>query len=193
MDWLIVDCWQLELEIDWFFFKYCFCTNTNTTNGFTSYVDTQKILEAMFCNHCHLYLLKEFSEGSVHTATWDIFSNTFSPFFLDWTLGKVGTGGRTDLRCLKQGSSENDGRSDVYDCSEFKIVSNCGYPNRSRTYFGNFANLGNIPEYTARIYLNLPEFTWNYLKLPNFTLTNLNLPNFTMNLPDFTWFYLNFP
>ena len=30
---------------------------------------------------------------------------------------------------LKKGSSENDARSDVYDCSEFKVVSNCCYPN----------------------------------------------------------------
>ena len=29
---------------------------------------------------------------------------------------------------VKQESSENDGRSDVYDRSEFKVVSNCSYP-----------------------------------------------------------------
>ena len=47
-----------------------------------------------------------------------------------------------------QGSSENDGRSDVYDHLEFKIVSNCCYPNCSRTYCGHFVNLGDLPEYT---------------------------------------------
>ena len=36
----------------------------------------------------------------------------------------------------KQGSSENDGRSDVDDRSEFKVVSNCCYPNCSYTNCG---------------------------------------------------------
>ena len=49
----------------------------------------------------------------------------------------------------KQGSSENDGRSDVYDQSLRSfltaVTANC------------------------RIYLNLHEFTWIYLNLPKFT------------------------
>ena len=49
----------------------------------------------------------------------------------------------------KQGSSENDGISDVYDRSEFKVISNCCYTNCCRTNFGYF---------TCN-YLNLPEFT----------------------------------
>ena len=39
---------------------------------------------------------------------------------------------------LKQGSSENDGRSDVYDRSEFKVVSNCCYSNCGHANCGNF-------------------------------------------------------
>ena len=49
----------------------------------------------------------------------------------------------------KQGSSENDGRSNVYDCSEFKVISNCCYTNCCRTNCGHF----------TCIYLNLPELT----------------------------------
>ena len=39
---------------------------------------------------------------------------------------------------LKQGSSENDGRSDVYDRSEFKVVSYWCYPNCGRANCGHF-------------------------------------------------------
>ena len=46
----------------------------------------------------------------------------------------------------KQGSSENDGRSDVYDRSEFKVISNCSYNNCCRTNCSHF-------------YLYLPEHT----------------------------------
>ena len=49
----------------------------------------------------------------------------------------------------EQGSSENDGRSDVYDRSEFKVISNCCYNNCCRTNCSHF----------TRVYLNLPEFT----------------------------------
>ena len=59
----------------------------------------------------------------------------------------------------EQGSSENDGRSDVYDCSEFKVISNCCYNNCCHT---------NCSHFTC-IYLNLPKFTWIYLNLPKFT------------------------
>ena len=34
---------------------------------------------------------------------------------------------------VKQGSSENDGRSDVYDRLEFMVISNCCYNNCCRT------------------------------------------------------------
>ena len=40
---------------------------------------------------------------------------------------------------LLQGSSENDGRSDVYDCLELKVTSNCCYNKCCRT---------NLPEFT---------------------------------------------
>ena len=35
---------------------------------------------------------------------------------------------KVEARIYKLGSSEN-GRSKVYDCLEFKVVSNCCYPN----------------------------------------------------------------
>ena len=54
-----------------------------------------------------------------------------------------------ECNTVKQGSSENDGRSDVYDRSEFKVISNCCYTNCCRTNCGHF----------TCIYLNLPEFT----------------------------------
>ena len=57
---------------------------------------------------------------------------------------------------IKQGSSENDGRSDVYDHSEFKVISNWCYTNCCRNNCGHF----------TCIYLN---FTWIYLYLPKFT------------------------
>ena len=73
---------------------------------------------------------------------------------------------------LKQGSSENDGRSDVYDRLNIKIVANCCYPNCSHTNCGHFVNLGNLFEFTC-IFLNIhdffPEFTWIYLNLSEFT------------------------
>ena len=56
----------------------------------------------------------------------------------------------------KQGSSENDGRSDVFYCSEFKVISNCCYTNCCRTNCGNCYLY--LPECTC-IYLNLPEYT----------------------------------
>ena len=45
----------------------------------------------------------------------------------------------------KQGSSENDGRSDVNNRLEFKIVSYCCYPKCCRTNCGHFVDLGNFP------------------------------------------------
>ena len=43
----------------------------------------------------------------------------------------------------KQGSSENDGRSDVHYCSEFKVFSNCSYTNCCYPNFchSNFSHL----------------------------------------------------
>ena len=59
----------------------------------------------------------------------------------------------------KQGSSENDGRSDVYDHSEFKVISTCCYNNCCRTNCGHFTCIYlNLPDVT-RIYLNIPEYT----------------------------------
>ena len=55
---------------------------------------------------------------------------------------------QTRVYFIEQGSSENDGRSDVYDHLELKIVSYCCYPNCSHTNCGHFVNLGNLPEYT---------------------------------------------
>ena len=83
----------------------------------------------------------------------------------------------------KQGSSEDDGISDVYDRSEFKVNSNCCYNNCCCTNCGNF----------TCIYLNLPyipKFTWIYLNFPKFYWIYLNLPDY-QNLPDFTWIYMN--
>ena len=54
---------------------------------------------------------------------------------------------------FKQGSSENDWRSDLYDCLEFKIVSNCCYPNCCRTNCGNFVNFGNFPSIQTYRYI----------------------------------------
>ena len=45
---------------------------------------------------------------------------------------------------VQQGSSENDGRSDVNDRFGFKIVSNCCYPNSSHTNCGHFVKLNNF-------------------------------------------------
>ena len=74
------------------------------------------------------------------------------------------------IMCLyinyKQVSSENEGRSDVYDRSEFKVISNCCYTNCCHTNCGNF-------------YFYWPEFTWIYLNLCEFNLNYLNLPKFT--------------
>ena len=49
---------------------------------------------------------------------------------LNWNhaLAKVGWAdgqGDRGWTCLKQGSSENDGRSDVYDRLYLKVISNC--------------------------------------------------------------------
>ena len=99
----------------------------------------------------------------------------------------------------KQGSSENDGRSDVYDHLEFKIVSNCCYLNCSRTNCGHFVNLGNLPKHTwiyLNFFLNLPEFTRLYLNLPELIGICMNLPNMAWNymkLLEITWKYLKLP
>ena len=53
---------------------------------------------------------------------------------------------------FKQGSSENDGRSDVYYCSEFKVISNYCYNNCCCTNCSDFT-------WFYLIYLNLPKFT----------------------------------
>ena len=42
------------------------------------------------------------------------------------------------LRQNKQGSLENDGRSNVYDHSEFKVISSCCHTNCCRTKCGHF-------------------------------------------------------
>ena len=67
---------------------------------------------------------------------------------------KVGVFG---VSFCQQGSSENGGRSDVYDRSELKVISNCCYTNCCCTNCGLLVNLGKLPEFT-RIYLNLLEF-----------------------------------
>ena len=103
---------------------------------------------------------------------------------------------------FKQGSSENDDRSDVYDHSEFKVISNCCYNNCCRTHCGHFTCIPkftwtylNLPEYNL-ICQNMPEFTWTYRIyhiLSEFILIYMILPEFTwiyLNLPKFTWIYL---
>ena len=54
------------------------------------------------------------------------------------------------LPANEQGSSENDGRSDVYDRLEFKVISNCCNNNCFCTNCRHF----------IWVYLNLSEFTW---------------------------------
>ena len=54
----------------------------------------------------------------------------------------------------KQGSSENDGISDVHDYSEFKVLSNCCYTNCC---------------YPNCICTNCSQSMWIYLKLTKFT------------------------
>ena len=49
----------------------------------------------------------------------------------------------------EQESKENDGRSNVYDCSEFQVISNCCYNNCWSTNCIHF----------ICIYLSLPEYT----------------------------------
>ena len=77
----------------------------------------------------------------------------------------------------------------VYDHSEFKVISNCCYNNCCRTNCGTFTWIYlNLPDY-----LNLPKFTWFYLNLPEFTEFCLTTHEFTgiyLNLPEFTSIYL---
>ena len=58
------------------------------------------------------------------------------------------------LFIYEQGSSENDGRSDVNDHLELRNVSNCCYPNCCRTNCSHFLKLGNfkIIEYCVHGY-----------------------------------------
>ena len=109
---------------------------------------------------------------------------------------------------MKQGSSDNDGRSDVYDRLEDKVISNCCYNNCCRTNCSHFTwfylNLADLPEFShinlhlPEINKNLPEYTWIYLNLHEFTWIPqiyLNLRIFTyfyLNLPKFTWIYLSY-
>ena len=106
----------------------------------------------------------------------------------------------------KRGSSENDGRSNAYDCSELKFISNCCYTNWCCTNCSHLTWIYlNLPEFT-RIFLNIPEFTQIHLILPEFTWIYLNLSEFSLsywilqkckwtyqNLPEFTWIHLNLP
>ena len=110
---------------------------------------------------------------------------------------------------IQQGSSEIDGRSNVYDRLEFKVISNCCYNNCCRTncshFTGIYLNLPDLPEFSkinldlpefTWIYLNCYKFTWIYMNLPEFTWISLNFPKFSyiyLNLPMFTWIYLNLP
>ena len=105
-----------------------------------------------------------------------------SAFFVDSRpIRKFGGGKKDQPPC----------RSDVYDHSEFKVISqccytNCCYPNCSCTNCDHF----------TWIYLSLPVFTCIYLNLPVFTWIHPNLHKFTwiyLNLPEFTWIYRNGP
>ena len=60
---------------------------------------------------------------------------------------------------MEQGFSENDGRSDVYDLLEFKIVSNCCYVNCCQTKCNHFVNLSDVPSIrTATLKMTLLIF-----------------------------------
>ena len=56
-------------------------------------------------------------------------------------------------RKLKQWLSENDGRSNVNDCSEFKTVSNWCYPNCCSINCGHLVKLSNLPSNQTNSYL----------------------------------------
>ena len=66
------------------------------------------------------------------------------------------------LWVLKQGSSENDGRSDVYDC----LMS----------FLTAVTTTAVTTTEIAPTTVILPVFTWNYLNIPKLTLIYLNLP-----------------
>ena len=104
----------------------------------------------------------------------------------------------------KQGSSENDGISNVYDSSELKVISNCCYtnccfPNCCHTNFGNVTWIYLFFSEFTIIHLILPKFLWftrSYQCLPEFTLIYLNLSKYDwiyLFLPVFICIYLNLP
>ena len=55
---------------------------------------------------------------------------------------------------IQQGSSDKDGRSNVYGCSEIKIVSNCCYPNSCRTNCSHFVNVGRFKSIQTYRYIS---------------------------------------
>ena len=74
-------------------------------------------------------------------------------------MGGINGVKRQSVFQVKQGSSENDSRLDVYDCLEFKIVSNCCYLNRCHTNCDKFVNLGNFPSIkTGTLQTTIPVF-----------------------------------
>ena len=103
------------------------------------------------------------------------------------TLGWVGWSSPRFLEYFiwvhqQQGSSENDGRSNVYDRLEFMVISNCCYNNCCCTNCSHFT-------WIYLIYLNFPKLPWIYLNLSEFTWIHMNLPEFpwiSLNCPKFT-------
>ena len=56
---------------------------------------------------------------------------------LHFALITLSIQGQIILEC-KQGSSENDDKSDVYSRLEFKVISSCSYPDCGRANCGHF-------------------------------------------------------
>ena len=66
-------------------------------------------------------------------------------------------------------SAKNDGRSNVDDQSEFKVLSNCCYPN-----CGQFVESGNFPLIeTFRYYAYYDSYIFAYFFLKSFTIAVL--------------------
>ena len=108
---------------------------------------------------------QSFSSLALTVWEWRCFKDIFTKY--DLVIMRPGVAGavlQTALSFIKQGSSENDVRSDVYDRSDFKVIFNCCY------------NQQLLSHQLQSFYLYLPEFFQN---LPEVTIIYLNLHIFT--------------
>ena len=77
---------------------------------------------------------------------------------------------------IKQGLSEHDGRSVVYDHLELQVIYNYCHTNCCCNNCGHFTCIYlNLPDF----YSNQPEFTGPYLNSPEFTGIFLNFSDYT--------------